>query len=534
MKDITDIEFDVNGYIKNNTIFLTDIDNSRVLKVLFKENFEDVEINLYLKQNENLFKIKGELEEGHYYFKLPNLTSGIVQLQFEVVKDENILASNKFKISVLKSIVADTFDNEGINVKELLKKLTEINLEKVRDEIFEEMKKIENYDFKKFVLKEELVEKVRMLEENLNNTREKGERGEQGIQGEKGNDGASITVISSDKIDGVTTVRLSDGTTLKINDGLQGTKGDKGETGAPGIQGLKGEQGEQGIPGSNGENGKSLEFEWQGTRLGVRLQGESEFNYVDLKGEIGERGIQGVPGQKGETGERGLPGIKGDIGEQGAPGERGLQGEQGKSAYQIWLDLGNNGTEQDFINSLSRVIIGEGRPDILTTTNGKITGNELNGTEYISTDGAGVGAFKWIKRNNQWVVTEGDTGWLKITTNLFERGFIKMKRRGNICYVTLGGGRYDTVTLGTKYRTGVGKLVLGDVPRGFRTAAAAIGLATEDGNNAIGGFVITSITDGSKYMLKGLSADKFDLIRTTMLIYITDDIYPTELPGVRI
>ena len=27
-------------------------------------------------------------------------------------------------------------------------------------------------------------------------------------------------------------------------------------------------------------------------------------------------------------------------------------GADGKSAYEIWLDLGNTGTEQDFINSL--------------------------------------------------------------------------------------------------------------------------------------------------------------------------------------
>ncbi|PWG52858.1 hypothetical protein [Ligilactobacillus salivarius] len=37
---------------------------------------------------------------------------------------------------------------------------------------------------------------------------------------------------------------------------------------------------------------------------------------------------------------------------KGDKGERGADGRDGKSAYQIWLDLGNSGTEQDFINSL--------------------------------------------------------------------------------------------------------------------------------------------------------------------------------------
>ena len=37
---------------------------------------------------------------------------------------------------------------------------------------------------------------------------------------------------------------------------------------------------------------------------------------------------------------------------KGDKGERGADGVDGKSAYQIWLDLGNSGSEQDFINSL--------------------------------------------------------------------------------------------------------------------------------------------------------------------------------------
>lgn len=41
-----------------------------------------------------------------------------------------------------------------------------------------------------------------------------------------------------------------------------------------------------------------------------------------------------------------LHGIKGD------PGVAGQNGDTGKSAYQVWLDAGNKGTETDFINSL--------------------------------------------------------------------------------------------------------------------------------------------------------------------------------------
>ena len=37
---------------------------------------------------------------------------------------------------------------------------------------------------------------------------------------------------------------------------------------------------------------------------------------------------------------------------KGAGAIKGEKGEDGKSAYEIWLGLGNTGSEQDFINSL--------------------------------------------------------------------------------------------------------------------------------------------------------------------------------------
>lgn len=57
-------------------------------------------------------------------------------------------------------------------------------------------------------------------------------------------------------------------------------------------------------------------------------------------------GAGGVPGVDGKDGAQGPKGDKGD------PGPVGKDGLPGKSAYQIWLDLGNTGSEQDFIDSL--------------------------------------------------------------------------------------------------------------------------------------------------------------------------------------
>lgn len=63
-----------------------------------------------------------------------------------------------------------------------------------------------------------------------------------------------------------------------------------------------------------------------------------------IQGEIGPQGIQGATGAQGPTG---ATGATGPTGPQGDPGP------DGDSAYQVWLDLGNTGTQQDFINSLT-------------------------------------------------------------------------------------------------------------------------------------------------------------------------------------
>ena len=56
-----------------------------------------------------------------------------------------------------------------------------------------------------------------------------------------------------------------------------------------------------------------------------------------------------IQGAKGETGANGKDGTNGIDGKDGSPGK---DGTDGKSAYQIWLDAGNTGTEEDYLASL--------------------------------------------------------------------------------------------------------------------------------------------------------------------------------------
>jgi hypothetical protein len=144
--------------------------------------------------------------------------------------------------------------------------------------------------------------------------KEAGPQGLQGIQGPKGDKGD------------------------KGEQGEQGPKGDKGDDGYTPIKGIDYFDGEQGPKGDKGDKGDSIEFAWNGTQLGVRVEGETSYQYVNLKGEKGDPGPKGDKGDDGYTpvkgidyfdGEQGPKGDKGDQGEQGPKGDKGDKGDQG-------------------------------------------------------------------------------------------------------------------------------------------------------------------------------------------------------------
>ena len=92
------------------------------------------------------------------------------------------------------------------------------------------------------------------------------------------------------------------------------------------------------------------------------------------KGETGQKGDRGSRGERGFRGEKGFEGNKGDKGEIGdsayqiglnhgftgsedewiasLQGIEGEKGDDGHSAYIVWVLQGNVGTEQDYFNSL--------------------------------------------------------------------------------------------------------------------------------------------------------------------------------------
>lgn len=119
--------------------------------------------------------------------------------------------------------------------------------------------------------------------------------GEEGKPGTPGKDGVGLNYHWNGTKLGI---KREDDTNYSYMD-LVGKQGIQGLQGIPGKNGV---DGKQGISGKNGIDGKSLEYNWNGTKLGIRQQGEAEYSFMDL---LGPRGIQGIPGKVGSPGKDG-------------------------------------------------------------------------------------------------------------------------------------------------------------------------------------------------------------------------------------
>ena len=88
-----------------------------------------------------------------------------------------------------------------------------------------------------------------------------------------------------------------------------------------------------------GKDGAGLDFDWQGTKLGVKKSTETNYNYVDLKGQQGKVGNKGADGVSisnistvgtklvidttdGQHKELNVPTVKGDKGDKISEAER--------------------------------------------------------------------------------------------------------------------------------------------------------------------------------------------------------------------
>ena len=183
-----------------------------------------------------------------------------------------------------------------------------------------------------------------------------GPTGQTGLQGPAGADGTSIAIQGTKETVGDLPISGSvndlwiintTGDGAEAGDGyvwteegswenigpIRGPQGEQGPAGPQGIQGAAGVNGSDGVQGAKGDQG---------------IQG-----IQGVQGIQGETGLTGPQGEQGIQGPAGADGADGVDGTNGTNGTDGVDGADGLSAYEIWIEEGNTGTEQDFLDSLA-------------------------------------------------------------------------------------------------------------------------------------------------------------------------------------
>jgi uncharacterized delta-60 repeat protein len=280
-----------------------------------------------------------------------------------------------------------------------------------------------------------------------------GRDGFHGRDGQDGEDAPRITDIAVDQTNSkefALSFEFDDGTEIRTKDiqlpksgnnyyvamGGGGGEGGGGGTGADGksayelavedgfvgtlaewLDSLQGEDGIIGVDGKSAyeiavENGfVGTEEEWldslangpagpQGPAGADGADGESAYEIAVANGFVGTESewLDSLVGPTGPTGPQGPAGADGADGADGSPGTPGADGADGDSAYQVALNNGFVGTEEDWLDSL----VGPQGPQGDPGTNG------TNGTN--GTDGADGDSAYQIALNNGFVGTESE--WL--------------------------------------------------------------------------------------------------------------------------
>ena len=155
-----------------------------------------------------------------------------------------------------------------------------------------------------------------------------------------------------------------------------------------------------------------------------------------IKGEKGDKGDKGEKGEKGDTGDSGL------NGKDGKDGTNGQDGIDGKSAYQIWLDNGNTGTQADFLNWLKGKD-GTNGADGKDGTNGADGKDGTNGKDGLNgkdgKDGAnGKSAYELYKEKYGYSGTEEE--WFYDLVN----GKLAVKEKHTVTFDSDGGSEVQS------------------------------------------------------------------------------------------
>ena len=196
-----------------------------------------------------------------------------------------------------------------------------------------------------------------------------------------------------------------------IAQGEDGVIGGDGKTSYIHIAYANSEDGKVDFSKTDGTNKKYFGQYTDFTEEGSNTPGD--YTWTLIKGSDGVKGNDGKSAyqvwlDEGNTGTEAeyLESLKGKDGEQGPAGAKG---DDGKSAYQLWLEAGNTGSEEDYLNSLK----GKDGEDGYTPVKGKDYNDGKDGADalnikyvmtqyYLSDSKDSPTRGEWLDYQPQW------------------------------------------------------------------------------------------------------------------------------------
>lgn len=277
-----------------------------------------------------------------------------------------------------------------------------------------------------------------------------------------------------------------------------------------------------------------LDFNWNGTQLGIKKENESSYTYKELKGE------QGVQGLRGERGHNSV--IVSEI-------------EPNKAEYDVWIKPTENGIDIGTLlqqgsqgsNDNNKLIKGTGSPK-------RVVQAEVN-TLYLDKAKTN-GAYLWLKtgnNNTDWKVIKGDTGTIEFTSKVLD-GKIRIRRMDNWVILNFGGLQWDLFRLRPRAEVNVGnvrkstyngnsalqlrltnKIDFGQfaIPYGLRSAYPIYTPLFHDSGILLGSIFVAPNSDSNQIRFNIIGTEYADNgyvdLRCSNIIYYTDDDYPENL-----
>lgn len=278
-----------------------------------------------------------------------------------------------------------------------------------------------------------------------------------------------------------------------------------------------------------------LDFNWNGTQLGIKRDNETSYTYKELKGE------QGIQGLRGERGHNGV--IVSET-------------EPNKAEYDVWIKPTENGVDIGTLlqqqgsqgsSDNNKLIKGTGSPKGVVQA-------EVN-TLYLDKAKTN-GAYLWLKtgnNNTDWKVIKGDTGTIEFTSKVLD-GKIRIRRMDNWVILNFGGLQWDLFRLKPKAEvngssarkytyngnsalqlrlTNKDNLTQFVIPYGLRSVYPIYTPLFHDSGILLGSIFVAPNSDSNMIRFNIMGTEYADNgyvdLRCSNIIYYTDDDYPENL-----